>query len=125
MEPIVGLILILVWSGLNALIAVKRRRSGLAIFALSTLPIIPVLILVSIGSGGDGTIMGFAAFACPLVAFITAVAVPSGVEAAARRGEHGDFVRCPYCAEPVRKLATRCRHCTSDLTEASGATGSA
>lgn len=117
MDPTSGLILILAWSGLNALIASKRRRSGWAVFGLSTLPILPLVIVVSMGSGGNGTAMGIAAFACPLLGFITAVAMTNGLEAAAHTGAHGDYVRCPFCAEPVRKLATKCRHCASELPD--------
>ena len=115
MEPIYGLILILIWSGLNALIAAKRGRSGLAFFGWSVLPVVPLMILGSLGSGGNGTVMGLFAFAAPLVACIAAIAVSTGKEAVAASGAHGDYVRCPFCAEPVRKLAIKCRHCSSDL----------
>ncbi len=115
MDPLAGLLLLLAWSGLNALIAAKRRRSAIVFFLSSVLPVIPVVILVSLGSGGDGTLMGWGAFASPLVAFIAVIAVESGTEAAATKGEHGDYVRCPFCAEPVRRAAVKCRHCASDL----------
>lgn len=115
MEPATGLILILIWGGINALIAVERKRSGWAFFGLSVLPVVPVAAMMARLSGGDGTIMGWAAFACPLVAFITVIVIESGTEAAATTGSHGDYVRCPYCAEPVRRLAIKCRHCSSDL----------
>lgn len=115
MDPTFGLILLLAWSGLNALIASKRRRSGWAIFGLSVLPVLPLVILASMGTHGNGTAMGLVAFACPLLGFIVAISMTNGLEAAAQAGAHGDFVRCPFCAEPVRKLATKCRHCASDL----------
>lgn len=117
MSPMFGLILLLTWSGFNALIASKRRRSGWAIFGLSILPILPLVILASMGTHGNGAVMGLAAFACPLLGFVVAISLPNGFKAAAQAGAHGDFVRCPFCAEPVRKLATKCRHCASDLTD--------
>ncbi|WP_298089763.1 zinc ribbon domain-containing protein [uncultured Sphingomonas sp.] len=118
MEPLIGLIVIILWASLNALIAAKRHRSGWIMFALSTVPVVPVVLLVSLGSGGNGVIMGWFAFASPLVAFITALSLENGREAAARKGAHGDYVRCPSCAEPVRKLAIKCRHCASELPAA-------
>jgi hypothetical protein len=120
MEPINGLILILIWGGLNALIAVKRGRSGWAFFGLSVLPVVPVAIFMAKASGGDSTITGWSVFACPLVACIVAVTIKSGKEAAVSSGAYGEYVRCPYCAEPVRRLATKCRHCQSDLPASDG-----
>ncbi|WP_288935989.1 hypothetical protein [uncultured Sphingomonas sp.] len=115
MEPLIGLIVIIAWAALNAVIASKRNRSGLALFALSTVPVLPLIILVSVGTGGNGERMAWAAFASPLAGFIVALTMAGGKEAAVRRGQHGDYVRCPSCAEPVRKLATKCRYCTSAL----------
>jgi len=34
---------------------------------------------------------------------------------ARENGESGDFKRCPFCAEAVRKVAIKCKHCGSDL----------
>ncbi|WP_174292406.1 hypothetical protein [Sphingomonas bacterium] len=97
MEPMYGLILILVWAGVNALIASKRRRSGPAFFGWSVLPVIPVAMLAAYLSHGEGAIAGWAAFIPAAGAFIAAIAVPNGQEAAARTGSFGAYVKCPYC----------------------------
>lgn len=34
---------------------------------------------------------------------------------ARRTGESGDYKKCPFCAEAVRKDAIRCKHCGSNL----------
>jgi hypothetical protein len=29
--------------------------------------------------------------------------------------KHGELKLCPYCAEPIKAAAIRCKHCLSDL----------
>jgi hypothetical protein len=115
MEPAVGLILIIAISCVNAVIAWKRGRSAWAFLAYSLVPVLPLVLLASSLSSGDGTIMGWFAFLAPLATFVAAIVVRSGKEMAVVHGSHGDFVSCPFCAEPVRKQAIRCRHCGSDF----------
>ena len=41
--------------------------------------------------------------------------IASGPEMAARTGSYGDYVRCRYCVEPIRREAVKCRYCASSL----------
>lgn len=55
------------------------------------------------------------AFACPVVAFLAALMSRSEEQQATQTGEYGAYRKCPFCAEPVRKEAVKCKHCHSDL----------
>ncbi len=115
MSPLVGLILIILLALLNALIAGKRRRSGWKFFLISVAPVLPMLMIVSKLSNGDSQLMAWSAFLPPVCGFIAAIACKHGLDLAAVDGSYGSFVRCPYCAEAIRRAAVKCRHCASDL----------
>jgi hypothetical protein len=55
------------------------------------------------------------AFLCPTVGFFWALMAPNKEQMAASVGEYGDLKKCPFCAEPVRKEAIKCKHCGSEL----------
>lgn len=57
-----------------------------------------------------------AAFVIPVLTLIAASVVTNGKELAASKGVHGDYKTCQYCAEPIRKDAIKCKHCSSELT---------
>jgi len=35
---------------------------------------------------------------------------------ALKRGVAGDYRKCPFCAEPIRREAVKCKHCGSPVT---------
>lgn len=58
----------------------------------------------------------------PLVGLIYALSMQNGEQReksiAAKGGNSRDFRKCPYCAEPIRREATKCIHCSSAVEPA-------
>jgi len=92
MEIIIGW---LIFSLVAAWIASSKGRSGFGIFILS--------VLLS-----------------PLVGIIVALVMQRADTIEATQVVHGGVSRelwkCPFCAEPVRFEALKCKHCGSDLS---------
>jgi hypothetical protein len=118
-SPIFGLILFLCLCGLVAMVAKKKGRSGIAFFLCSALPAVPLMLVVSYSLGENigakPAALSIAAFVCPVIGFISAVMSNSNQQMAVSKGSFGDYKKCPFCAEPVRQEAIKCKHCGSSL----------
>jgi hypothetical protein len=123
MQPIFGFLLFFVALVIVAVVANKRGRSGVVYFLVCAVVGFLLVILIS-RSGGSGVAAGFGAFLAPVGGIFFALASSSSEQLAVERGAHGDYKKCPYCAEPVRREAVKCKHCGSTL-EPEGAGDSA
>jgi len=115
MESFTGFLVFIFLCVLIALIAKKKGRSPLIFFIATALPAIPLVILISLGTQGNGTMMGWGAFICPLIGFVIVIMTENSEQMAIKVGEYGDLKKCPYCAESIRKEAVKCKHCGSSI----------
>lgn len=122
MEPAHWVIVYLILAAFSSLVAAKKGRSGWLFFLALVLIPVPLMMLVSYSLGDDMAkkpfAMWVAAFICPAIGLIFALMSDSAEQVAIARGEFGDFKKCPFCAESVRREAIKCKHCQSDLAAA-------
>lgn len=117
MEPVFGFLLFGIASVIASIVARKRGRSSVLVFLFCVVAGF-VLVVVTNNAGGGAVGAGFAAFAAPIAALVWATSTRSSEQLAVSTGEHGDFKKCPFCAESVRKEAVKCKHCGSTLDSA-------
>lgn len=120
MEPIFGFMLYFVATLIVSIIASKRGRSGLLVFIACVAGGFVLAILIN--NVGGSSWAGLGAFLAPVAALIWALSASTSSQLAVEHGSHGDYKKCPFCAEPVRREAIKCKHCGSALGDAQSST---
>jgi hypothetical protein len=113
MPPVFGFLLYFVATVFVSVIAVKRGQPWWP-YALSCVVLGPMLAMVVAQIGGS-VMAGFSAFLIPLGAIFLAFSYNTAERDAVLTGDSGEYKKCPFCAEAVRKEAIKCRHCGSSI----------
>jgi hypothetical protein len=122
MDAMTGFLIYFAFAILIAVIAFKKGLTWwlyfVAVIALGPLSVMGLSEAThATQSSSDAA---FAAFMVPILALCIVLFRPNAREIAAEKGEFGDFKKCPYCAESVRKEAVKCRHCGSSFEATAG-----
>lgn len=114
MNPLIGFILFFAAVIVVAVVAAKRGLRWWA-YLVGCMVAAPVLVNVSARAGASSVGAGMVAMLIPVVALVLVLSRKNSEQLAISNGAHGDFRKCPFCAEAVRREAKKCKHCGSEL----------
>lgn len=79
-----------------------------------------LVVLTSNITDRNGVAAGLAAFLSPLIGLVIVLCSSTSERRAVINGESGEYKKCPFCAEPIRKEAVKCKHSGSEIGMISG-----
>ncbi|HBW8908348.1 DUF2545 family protein [Klebsiella pneumoniae] len=122
MEPIFGFLLFGLAVVVVTVVAAKRNSVGIGILYLIGMCAVGfgLVVLTSNITHGNGIAAGFAAFVSPMLGLMVVLSSSTSERRAVLNGESGEYKKCPFCAESIRKEAIKCKHCGSDIVNSVG-----
>ena len=117
MEPIFGFILFFIASAVVSVVAGKRNGAGIGFlyFVIICAVGFGLVVLIANITERNSVLAGLAAFLSPVIALVLTLSTATSERLAVIHGESGEYKKCHFCAESVRKEAIKCKHCGSDL----------
>lgn len=121
-EPIFGFLLFGLAVVVVTVVAAKRNSVGIGILYLIGMCAVGfgLVVLTSNITHGNGIAAGFAAFVSPMLGLMVVLSSSTSERRAVLNGESGEYKKCPFCAESIRKEAIKCKHCGSDIVNSVG-----